>query len=137
MDISFIKQSNGSFLPAYNSDWEKAKKFKPGEDYLFTHKKVRSPGHHRKYMGLVRLAYNNQTKYQISQRGFRKTLEMKAGYAEPVIIDGKEVYKLPLSIAYDKLDQHGFKDLYSKVLDVILGEFEWRSDIEEQIIDYF
>ena len=57
---------------------------------------------------------------------------MAAGYSETIYsIARKEWIEMPLSIAFDKLDEAGFTDLYEKVKDVLFLTALKNISIEE------
>lgn len=135
MQINLIKQSNGSFIPAYPSDHDSSKKFKVGEECNFVYKKIRNPKFHRKYFAMVRMLFDNQDT-TTNQRAFRKLLEVKAGYYDAIITDSGTFF-CPKSIAYDKLGKEGFEDLYNSVSKVAFEKFAMdNKDIERHLIDF-
>lgn len=101
MNINLIKRSDGSFLPAYPSDYDNAKKFKVGEECNFTYKKIRNTKFHKKYFAMIRMLFDNQEQFE-NAYAFRKWLEAKAGYYDAVMTDSGTFF-CPKSIAYDKV----------------------------------
>ena len=66
---------------------------------------------------------------------FRKTVEMAAGHCEMVYrLESKEWVEVPKSIAYDKIDEVEFRDLYERVKDVLLLVF-LKGISEEEFLD--
>ena len=51
--IYMVKQLNGSFLPAHDSDLDLAKQIKVGEVYRFQFSKPRNYEFHKKYFALL------------------------------------------------------------------------------------
>lgn len=112
MTIWLIKDNN-VFKPMFEIDRQKASKIPRGEENLFEIKRVRNPDFHKKYFKMVKMAFENQDEYNDFNR-FRKIYQMKAGYHEFVETDKGGMY-WPLSIAFDKLDEIKFQELYNKV----------------------
>ena len=78
----------------------------------------RNGGHHRKYMVLLGEVFRNQTRYA-NMTSMRKAIEMGAGHFETIMgLDGKDI-RLPASVAYHKLDQHEFEQVYDAVITLI------------------
>ncbi len=135
MNFNLIKQQDGSFIPAYPSDWEKAKKFKVGEEYNYSHKKIRNPKYHRKYFAMMRMLFDNQDLIDDSYI-FRKYMEMKAGWYTVTQIGDKEMI-LPKSINFEKMDEDEFQDLFGRVQQVAFEKFALEnSEIELFLIDF-
>lgn len=135
MNFNLIKQADGSFLPAYPTDHDKAKRFKVGEECNFSHKKIRSVQFHRRYFAMIKMVFDNQDIFD-DQETFRKYVEMKAGhYTVTKTVDGEMI--LPKSIAFDKLDDDEFQDLYGNVVAVVWEKFGMNSKvIEEELINF-
>jgi hypothetical protein len=55
-----VKDFEGKFVPYNEPDYEKAKRIPEGEDNLFEVKRVRNPGHHRKYFAMINLAFQTR-----------------------------------------------------------------------------
>lgn len=113
-EIWLIKTEKGVFIPFQESDYETAQRIKVAEETCFTIKRIRIPAFHRKYFGLIKLAFENQDHYK-NDYVFRKVIEMRAGYFETVVTEKQVELYLPKSIAYSELDQVEFEDLYNKV----------------------
>lgn len=78
----------------------------------------RSGAFHRKYFALI-MCLHGYLDFPCSTESFRAWAQVHAGHFE-VLPDGS---RLPRSIAFSKLDEAGFAELYSKVIDWALGEF--------------
>ena len=137
MKLGLIKNLNGSFLPAYDSDLEIAKKIKVNSFYEFDFKKPRNYLFHKKFFALINLAYHNQDTYNniddmredlIIDAGFYRTTETKRG----------DTVKKALSVSFSAMDDIEFNDLYSRVADVIV---KWlgieKQELADNINQYF
>jgi len=133
MKLTCIKK-NGIFTPAYDSDYEKAKKLKDGE-YEFSIKLARSLPFHKKFFSLIRMVFDNQDVF-FDEDKMRKWLTMEAGFIEEtktpngIMIEAK-------SIAFDKMDELEFGELFSKVLSVVLRFLKCDEKmVNENLINY-
>jgi len=120
MKIYLIKNDTGQFVPAYNSGYEKAKRFKPGETVLADITKPRNLGFHRKFFALLNMGFENQEKYD-NFEDYRAVFIMKAGYYKMIETDRGVVY-LPKSISFGSMDEVEFQELYNRMIDVLIKE---------------
>lgn len=137
MKIFLVKQLNNSLKVAYNSDYDKIKKLKVGEEYLCEIKQPRNLGFHRKFFALINMIFDNQELYNNLDR-LRKDLVIEAGfYNEWADLHG-ELHKEAKSISFGSMKEEEFQDLYSKVIDVIVQYFNFnKHDIIENVEQYF
>lgn len=123
--------------PCYDDDYDEKKKLKIGETYKAKITLARNVRFHRKYFALINLAWEYQNERTIahfrnSVELFRKTVEIAAGHCEQVYsIERREWLEIPKSIAFDKMDEAAFSDLYERVKDVIFSTFLHNVDEEE------
>ena len=94
-----------------------------GEVYNAEIKLARNLNFHRKYFALINCAWEYQnedtTKHFKNVECFRKTVEIAAGNCEPVYnLQLGQWVEIPKSIAFDKMDENEFRDLYERVKDV-------------------
>ena len=131
-------------VPIGDDDYEEKKKLKLGETYSVEIKLVRNVDFHRKYFALISYSWEFLTEQEQvtfrSKENFRKYLEISAGHCDifyhPKLQDFVEV---PKSIAFDKMDNAAFSDLYERVKDVIfaiIGERVSRSEFERLLMDF-
>ena len=139
----YLHNTEIGLIPIYDSDLHEKKKLKVGEDYKAVIKKARNYQFHKKYFALIKLAWLNMPERYDSQYphpdNLREALQIEAGYFEiTYTLDGTQLIKSK-SIAFDKLDEDGFQELYSKVLDVIMKWIltETKSEeIEKELINF-
>lgn len=123
--------------PLYDEDFDEKKKLKIGEVYEVTIKQPRNLPFHRKYFSLINLAWEYQNERVVEHfhhniELFRKTVEMAAGWCEIIYsIQRKEWIETPKSIAFDKMDNAEFTELYERVKDVLFKVFLKNMPIEE------
>ena len=121
----FVKNTIAGLVPCDDNDYEEKKKLKLGEVYQVTISRPRNYEFHKKYFALINCAWEYLNEKQIEFfkdiNNFRKTMELAAGHSEMVYsINRKEFVEQVLSIAFDKMDNDQFQDLYNRVFDVIL-----------------
>ena len=115
--------------PMYDEDYDQKKMLKVGTVYEATIKELRNVAFHRKYFSLINLAWeylNEQQRafFKEDVNAFRKTVEVAAGHFEPVYSVARQSWlEVPKSIAFDKLSESDFEQLYEKVKTVIFQTF--------------
>lgn len=138
MKLLLLNTSQG-LKPCYDNDYEERKKLKIGETYLADVKKPRNLQFHRKYFALVNCAWEYQNERVIehfhhSVEAFRKTVEIAAGWFEPIyLMSKKEWSQAPRSVAFDKMDELEFRELYDNVKRVLFQTF-LRNVSEEEFM---
>jgi hypothetical protein len=124
MDIFLVNTTSG-FIPAYDSDYDNKKKLKIGDIYKASIKKPRNYEFHKKYFALINCAWHYLTEkecifFKENIESFRKTIEIQAGHFDLIYsIKRKEWVEEPKSVAFDKMDEFEFKELYDSVKDVL------------------
>lgn len=139
MELNLLNTAGG-LVPCDDNDYEEKRKLKVGQIYKATIKLNRNYRLHRKYFALINCAWAYQNERQTaffkgSVEIFRKTMEMAAGHCERVYsIEHKEWRDVPKSIAFDKMDEAEFRDLYERVKDVLFAT-ALRGISEEEFLD--
>ena len=107
----------------------KKKKLKIGQIYKAKITLARNIEFHRKYMALINLAWSYQNEKTVEHfkndvSCFRKTVEIATGHCDTVYnITRKEWVDIPKSIAFDKMDEFEFRELYDNVKQVLFTVF--------------
>ena len=128
MDIFVVKTPQG-LVPAFDEDHEKLKRIKSGQAMKVKVTRQRNVDFHRKYFSLINTAWAYQQERSVEHFKhnvtlFRKTIEIAAGHCEVIYsISRKEWIETPKSIAFDKMEQHEFDELYDRVKDVLFAMF--------------
>lgn len=128
MELNLLNTSSG-LIPCDDADCEAKLKLKVGQIYKATIKLNRNYRLHCKYFALINCAWAFQNERQTaffheSVEVFRKTVEIAAGHCERVYsIERKEWVDIPKSVAFDKMDEAEFRDLYERVKDVLFSYF--------------
>lgn len=88
---------------------------RPGDTISFEHRFPRSPKFHRLHFAMLGLVFDNQEQF-VNPEDLRKWIEVGAGHCQFVPGPGGRLVALPLSIAYDSLDDAEFYEHHIKVL---------------------
>ena len=136
MEIYLVKQFNGMYKPAYDSDLEKSKKHKVNDIIKFEATKPRNIKFHKKFFSLINMVFQNQEVYT-DINNLRKELTKACGfYTEYVNHKGVTVYEAK-SISFAKMDNTEFDELYNKFLDVVVLIFKWdKAEILDSLNEY-
>ena len=136
MEIYLLNTPSG-LKPCYDEDYDKKKKLKLGETYKAKISVARNLNFHRKYFALINCAWAYQNEkvtkhFKNNVECFRKTVEIAAGHCDTVYnLSLKSWVDIPKSIAFDKLKQEEFEDLYERVKDVLFSTFLKGIDEDE------
>lgn len=83
----------------------------------------RSSPAHRRYFGMIKLAFENwPSDYQfqpIDSAALRTFLQMRAGWVDTLVSSIGSIYMIPRSVAFDKMDQRQFGELTDRVSRII------------------
>ena len=114
----------GYLKPMYDNDFEEKNKLKLGKVYKANITLARNYEFHKKYFKLISVAWEllgeKTHNFFKTSDSFRKTIEINAGWYELLYsIERKEWLQAPKSIAFDKMKQEDFNELYERVKDVI------------------
>lgn len=138
MEILVVKTINGLLKPAFEEDLDKFKKLPKDSYFEIKYTAKRNIRFHRKFFALIKLAYENQSDYRISD-DMRRDLIITAGHYDEVInkITG-EVYKIAKSLQFNKMDEMEFSQVYEDVKEVIC---KWigidNKTVDQEIQQYF
>ena len=83
--------------------------------------KNRNYENHKRFFAFVKTAFDMQTHFE-SFDIFRKWLIMGAGYYDTAVTPKGVTIFLPKSIAFEKLDEEEFKQLFKKAIDYYLSQ---------------
>ena len=135
MKLYLTKNENGQFIPAFNSDYESAKKINAGETVEATIVRPRNIKFHRKFFALLNMGYSNQEKYDCFE-DYRSVFIMKTGNYKVIETDKGVVY-LPKSISFAAMDEIEFAELYSSMIDVLIKELKMDQEaIEKELLGF-
>ena len=136
MKVFLVKQGNGSYLPANNSDHDTLRKIKVGAIVSCDIKQPRNIGFHKKFFALINLVFENQEIYD-NIDFLRKELTMKAGFYD-TYLNHKGVQKYEAkSISFASMSQEEFESLYQRFLDAVEDAFKFDSELIKENIENF
>lgn len=133
-----LTRSPFGLSPATDDDRDKLNKLDYNEVYEIDVKLSRNYRFHCKYFKLFRIAWEFQNEDTQSHFGsmdaWRKTVEVAAGHCDRVYnLDLGAWIEIPRSVAFDKLSEEEFQDLYERVKHVLFTVF--LTDINQD--DFF
>ena len=128
-EVWLHKTEIGHLAPSDGQAQQTLKKLKVDQPVLVKITKPRNIGMHRKFFALMQIGFDNQEKYDTLD-AFRKEVTMRAGwYKEHHHVTGAISYEAK-SIAFNKMDELEFQELFYKCIDVILRHFMPGGDPE-------
>jgi hypothetical protein len=136
--MKFYAQINnaGKVVPEFDSDYYTFKKLKRDTTLLFDVRQERNSGHHRKFMALVTMVFDNQDRYT-DRETLRYDLTIEAGFwIEHVDFQGV-VHRRAKSISFASMDQTEFDKLYNAFVMAVIRVLKWDNlTIEENLESY-
>ena len=131
-------------------EWDNGNKI--GENFTGMFRKQRQLWRHKKWFALLKIAFDAwepqteiEAKYgkQVEKNfeRFRKDIVILCGYYSTVVrLDGSVRVEAD-SIAFSKMDEHTFRDLYSKTLDLLIknvyGKENMTEDRMEELVNQY
>ena len=132
MKILLLNTVHG-LVPLYDDDYEEKKKLVIGKEYKAEIRQARNVLFHRKYFGMLDAAWSllkeNQRRFfggatygeSFGKEAFRRSVQISAGFFEPIWdVKGRCWQKSVKSIAFDKMDEGEFENLYKAVYDTVM-----------------
>lgn len=137
MKITLVKTLSNTFKPAFEWDYEAAKKIKAGKEVECEIKQPRNYQFHKKFFALVNLVFQNQERYNNIEH-LRKDLIIASGYYDlRYNLEGLEIYEAK-SISFSSMDETEFSDLYNAVVNTICKHFHFdKEELIEEVAQYF
>lgn len=130
-----MRKTKQGLTPLYNSGYDDYQKLKLGWEGEVKFTQPRNYEYHKKFFGLIKLAYKMQEKYNNTDH-YRSYMIIKAGFYTAYEMDGW-THKEADSISFAAMDQIQFEKLFSKMLDVVISELgSAKEDILEEVINY-
>lgn len=118
-------RTHDGLRPASDEAVKVLAQYKPGDEVLLEHKKGRSAGNHRRFFALVNMTFDWQDQYD-NPEIWRKVLEIAAGHFDIVIDKHGNTHYWPKTIAWDRLDEDEFRDMFSRVVNAYLARYGER-----------
>lgn len=130
-------------IPVGDDDSDEKKKLKLGEIYKADIKQARNYQFLKKYHSLIHCAWAlipEEVKQGFhGEKNFRKHIEIAAGYSETFYHPQYGFIEGPTSIAFDKMSESTFNDLYRDargVLDAIVTRYVSQETFERTLMTY-
>jgi hypothetical protein len=130
MDKILLQNTAHGLVPMYDDDYDEKKKLKLGVVYEAYIKTSRNYQFLKKYFALINCSWQYLNEkiqdkvYHGNREEFRKSLEITAGFYETIYsLSRKEFIQIPRSIAFDKMQEDEFRELYERVKDVLFQVF--------------
>lgn len=129
-------------VPCYDDDYDEKRRLKTGKTYEVTVKEARNVKFHRLFFALINCAWEflgefRQEFFRNDRDNFRKAVTIAAGYVEVFYSPTRnEWLEQAKSIAFSKMDETEFSELYEKVKDVIYRLYipdNLRDEFEQQL----
>ena len=123
----YMTKVQGGLFSTTEADQTALDSLTEGKTYAVSIKSTRNVKFHNKYMSLMRTAWEylkerQQEFFRNNFDTFRKTIEITAGCSEKVYnLSRHEWLDIPKSIAFDKMDEAEFRELYERVKDVLFA----------------
>ncbi len=133
----YLKKHTSFLAPCDDDSLDKFKKLKTDECYYTDIKVARNYKFLKKYMSMLKLVYENQSKYD-NFTSFRNEVALRSGfYKTHVTLKGTTIFIVD-SIAFDKMEENEFEALFNKSIDVILKHFisADKDVLIEEILSY-
>lgn len=141
----YLKNTSHGLFPMTDDDYEAKSKLKIGDVYKVTIKKARNYELLKKYFALIKCSWEYLTEQQQAffknnKESYRKTVEIAAGHFDLVYsIKRKEWVEQHKSIAFDKVDEFQFREIYDNsrrvIFDVFLRHVS-QDEFEKNLIDF-
>lgn len=131
----YLKNTASGLIPCTDDDYEAKRSLKIGEIYSAEIREERNYQFLRKYYALINCAWafltEKQKTFIQSKEGFRKTLQIAAGYSDVYYsIARREWVEESKSIAFDNMAESEFSGLYEGVKLVLFSTF--LKDVDER-----
>ena len=120
-----FKKLNNSIMPTDEDGARMLQSIPQGATCLVEYVKNRNYENHKRYFAMLDICFDNQDFYD-NKEHFRKAIQMLAGHYEALVIYKKgeaETHYIPKSIAFDKMDETEFNELFDKSITAFLGRY--------------
>lgn len=137
MKVLLVKQLNGTYIPAYDSDKDNLKRIKAGEMIQADVVKPRGVKNHRRFFALLNMLFQNQEIYS-NLDDLRADITIEAGYYRETVNVHGEVVKRALSISFASMDELQFDKYFESVLNTIVLHFNFdKEEIINNLEDFY
>ncbi len=116
----YVKNTLTGLVPMYGSDYDEKKRLKLGEEYEVSIRRPRNIKFHKLFFALLNLGHQN-TQMELPFETYRRWAVMKAGFVKVYNTPKGQLFE-PESIAFANMDEDRFRQVYDRVLDVIVDD---------------
>lgn len=117
-----LRRTLSGFIPDDEASAELVRKFKVGETYKAEVTKPRNLKMHKRYWVLVTTVFQNCDQFASIDQ-CHQYLKLRAGHCTQVVSKATgEVFLVPDSIAFDKMDDAAFMEFWQKITQVVCTE---------------
>lgn len=138
MKLLFIKKL-GALRPVDTAGEGALQKLGEGKIVSVEMKQIRNPNHHRLFMALLQIVFNNQDRYD-SFDHLRTAITIAVGHCYTVVLPDGSIGVTPRSISFAAMDQGDFNIFFDNVVGIVCQRWlptvtseELRREINEMI----
>jgi hypothetical protein len=135
-EVALRLDQYGQLIPTDEESVYRILKMVPDKEYVFTMKRPRNIGFHRKYFSLLKLAFENQDKFD-SPEWFREHTLIAIGHHETRIdpFTG-QVYTQAKTLSFGRCSQAQFEEIYNRTLNYLVSKYGYTKEFVEELISY-
>lgn len=132
-----MTKAKGALRPGDRASEDDFARIPEGAEVFVEIRRPRSLKHHKKFMALVGLIFQHQSKYQTRDQ-LLTAIKLRTGHYDTYIVNDKPVV-VPKSLAFDSLDQTAFEDFYDRTLDIVVTEIIpglRKADLKRELLGF-
>jgi len=137
MKLFFRLSSDLEPIPHDEKTVEWMVKRKPGEIFSFEVKNARNYENHKRFFSFIDQTFDMQEHFE-NKEIYRKWITMKCGHFDTIVTPKGDTIFAAKSIAFERMEEEEFKELFSSAIDVFLREL--GKDVSEhelmKVINY-
>lgn len=139
-ELYVLRGADGGLMPCYAEDAAQIERLARGRVYLVRVYEARNVRLHRKYFALINAAWEAcgemwRKKFR-SKENFRKSVTLLAGYTDHVYnARSGEWVEMPRSIAFDRMREDEFEQLYDATVRIIRTQFAPRGRLAREAFE--
>lgn len=131
----FLKKYHGMLAPADERAEEIIAQMQHAQVIKVSYHFPRNYGNHKRFFAFLKVTFDLQDNFD-NMTHYRKWLTMKAGQYDVVAAPNGKTMFLPKSIAFDKMDETEFRQVFSDCIDVFIDHWKHkisRSELERVV----
>ena len=137
MEAWIAKTPSGHLVPADDKSRATLREIPAGEIVKVAFKRGRNYENHKRFFSFLQTTFDMQEHFTEMEH-YRKWITMKAGHYDMIVVPNGTTLFQPKSIAFDKMEEDKFKELFSTCIDVFLRELGTGITRDEllRVVDY-